>query len=374
MTVPVSRGGGPVRPLPPKPRRLLTTRTHDSLGGTPTLRSLLIATHTDALVVLHEGRIAAEWYADPTAETTPHPLHSVTKSWVGCLAGILIDRGELVPEAPATAYVPALANGGYAGVTVRDLLDMRTGGDYAEIHDDPGGELAIMGEIVGWRDETGQAATVSLREYAAYVPRIGLNGGPFSYRSLDTEVLGWVIEEVTGVPLAELIGDWLLGPVGAEADGLMTVDRVGDPLASGGLSLIPRDVARFGQMLLDGGSVGRKQIVPTMFIKDTRIGQPDSVGAFHARVGERLGPNAPYPAQGIYRNQFWVPRQGGRQLLCLGVHGQTIMLDGESQMVAVKLSSWPTPQSPQLFSDGLACLTACAEILSGRSDEVSMLR
>ncbi len=247
---------------------------------------------------------------------------------------------------------------------------MRTGGDYVEDHDDPTNELAAMGEIVGWLPRSGWDLPQSLREYAAHIGRIAVIDGPFSYRSTDTEVLAWVIEAAAGVPLATLLNERLLVPLGIEAEGELIVDAVGDPVASGGLSLIPRDVARFGQMILDGGSVGMDQVVPTMFIKDTRLGQSDSVEAFRARVGERIGPapggTGASPRGGIYRNQFWVPVQGGRQLLCLGVHGQVVLIDSENDVVAVKLSSWPMPQSPELFTDGLTCLMAAAEALGGR--------
>lgn len=373
-SVPVACGSATPRALEPRPVDLLGARIQAISGESPTIGETLAATYTDAFLLFHDGTLALEWYAAPENAWTPHPLHSITKSMVGCLAGILIDKGRLAPEARAARYVPALAQGGYAEVLIRDLLDMRTGGDYAEMHDDPDGELAVMGEIVGWREPTGRALTQSLRDYIAHAPRVAVSKGPFSYRSLDTEVLGWVIEEIAGIPLTELLARWLLSPLGAEADGTMSVDEVGDPLASGGLSLVPRDVIRFGRMLLEGGNVGDRSVVPTPFLKDTRMGQADSVAAFAARVGERLGQDAPYSTQGIYRNQFWIPRQGGRKILCLGVHGQTLLVDSDNAVVGLKLSNWPTPQSPQLFTDGLTCLTVAAGLLSGRSDQVSVLQ
>ena len=349
----------------------LTVRT---VSGDPaTVADTLRATYCDAFIVLHEGDLVCEWYADPADEVTPHPLHSVTKSLVGSLAGMLAEDGLLDTEALAAAYVPELLVGGYAGARVRDLLDMRTGGDYVEDHDDATNELAAMGEIVGWLPKSGWDLPESLREYAAHVARIAVSDGPFSYRSTDTEVLAWVLEAAAGEPLVQLLEERLLAPLGIEAEGEMTVDPVGDPVASGGLSLIPRDVARFGQMILDGGSVGARQVVPTMFLKDTRTGSEDSVAAFQARLGELMGPagaalgEVNTNAQGIYRNQFWVPVQGGRELLGLGVYGQMLLIDNENDVVAVKLSNWPTPQNPELFTDGLSCLTAAADALGGRA-------
>jgi len=70
----------------------------------------------DAFVVLHDGALACEYYRTPEVASTPHPLLSVTKSVVGCLAGVLIADGRLDPDAPASGYLPELARGGYGGL------------------------------------------------------------------------------------------------------------------------------------------------------------------------------------------------------------------------------------------------------------------
>ncbi len=338
------------------------------LAPRSTLGEVLSSTETDAFVALHDGALACEYYRAPVAATTPHPLLSVTKSMVGALAGILIAEGSLDPDAAASAYAPELIAGGYAGATVRDLLDMRTGGDYREGYDDPRNELAQLGQICGWWPRTDPTLPHAVRDWLATIVRTAASAGPFSYRSADTEVLGWVLERVAGMPLAELIGRRLLGPIGAETDGRLEVDPAGQALASSGLALVPRDLARFGQMLLDGGAVDEAQVVPTRFLKDTYAGQDDSVAAFHARVGATLGPDAPFPPKGLYRNQFWVLEQDRRRLLCLGVHGQMMLVDGDNRVVAVKLSSWPTPQDPARFEAGLACLLVAADALGGHTE------
>ena len=69
----------------------------------------------------------------------------------------------------------------------------------------------------------------------------------------------------------------------------------------------------------------------------------------------------------MYRNQFWVPEQGGHTFLALGIHGQLVYVNGDNGTVAVKLSSWETPQDPQRFTDGLACAETIAGHLGGDS-------
>jgi CubicO group peptidase (beta-lactamase class C family) len=87
------------------------------------------------------------------------------------------------------------------------------------------------------------------------------------------------------------------------------------------------------------------QVLPEAWIEDSFAGGPDSRQAFTSSVNETLMPG------GMYRNQFWFPWPDRHVLLCLGIHGQMVFVDRETGLVAVKVSSWPTPQDPwKLFS------------------------
>ncbi len=100
-------------------------------------------------------------------------------------------------------------------MTVRDLFDMRTGSDYRESHDDPDGEVAQLGRCLGAEQPMG------LRDLVLGSPRVGVHHGPFCYRSLDTELLGWVLERAARKPLLELVAETILRPLGAEFDASM---------------------------------------------------------------------------------------------------------------------------------------------------------
>ena len=361
------RGNSSARPLVERRVPLLDLPVARSGGTVGTLESQLAATSTDAFVVLHDGDLVLEWYAEPNDGATLQALMSVTKSVVGCLAGVLVDGGRLDPDLAVTRFVPEVATTGYAAATVRDLLDMRTGGDYRESYDDEDGEVVRLGERL--RGD----APGGVRALVGGTPRLASHAGPFCYRSLDTELLGWVIERAGGKPVGELFEQLLLTPLGVEYDGSLGVDPLGSGSVSGGLALTARDVARFGQMLLDGGAVGRRQVVPSAWIKDTRMGGADSVDAFRRRVTDGLV-EAPNPPSAMYRNQFWVLEQGGHRLLALGIYGQYVHVDGDARTVVVKLSSWPRPQDPRLFTAGLACADAVVDHLSGhlRSPQLSL--
>ncbi len=310
------------------------------LDGHPRpLSQALERTHTDAFVLLHDGELVAR-YGD--AEHV-HPLMSVTKSLVGALAGTLLADGTLTRATLVGDVVAELASS-YYGVTVGDLLDMRSG-------------------------TTALEATWELELPSVYGSLMALapgpgGGGPFAYRSADTDALGWVLERARARAMPQLLTDVLLDPIGVRQQPSFTLDAHGTFLHSSGLQLSALDIARFGAMLAASGSVGDRQVVPVTFLKDTLNGQPDSVQAFtdgvwalnQAPGHERI--DLPAGTDCLYRNQFWVPHQRGRQLLCLGIHGQAMLVDLAASVVAVKLSWWPQAHDPLLFSDGLACLYA----------------
>lgn len=358
----VPRGDGPVRPLPaaPRPDDVLDLEADTALAGRATVREVLRRTANDAFLVLHDGVLVAEHYADEAVAERPHPLFSVTKSVVGCLAGRLLASRHLAERAPVVRYLPELAASAWAGSTVRDVLDMRTGGDHRERY---------AGADGGPDDETAALLATaepggSLRAFLAGVDRPAGDRAVFAYRSADSEVLGRVVEAVAGRPLPDLVGAHLLGPLGAEADGVWETDAAGDVYASGGLALRPRDVARFALMLLDSGAAGSRQVVPARFLRDTHVGPPDGVAAMQARLAPD-GLDTPVAPKSLYRNQFWVLEQGRRVMLALGVHGQLVLVDGENRAAVVVLSSWPVPTDPPRFDAALACALAVAQRLGG---------
>jgi CubicO group peptidase (beta-lactamase class C family) len=150
-----------------------------------------------------------------------------------------------------------------------------------------------------WRpDEPGQARPADALSYYATLPNDGAHGGPFRYRSILTDVLGWVLERAGGARLHELIARELWRPMGAEFDAEVTVDGHGNAMADGGVCATLRDLARFGQVILDAAR-GRGRVVPAAWVADTIRGAPDGVAAF--AQGDGRG----YPPGAHYRNCWW---------------------------------------------------------------------
>jgi CubicO group peptidase (beta-lactamase class C family) len=329
-------------------------------GETSTFAEVIAETWTDAVVVLHDGQIVLEQYLNGMTEETPHLLMSVTKSVVGCITGVLVEQGLLDQDHQASTYVPEIVGSGYDGATVRELLNMRTGVAFREEYTDQDAEVRVMEQYMGWRPGEEHDGA---RGMYFYLTRLGTDtghGGPFVYRSADTDMLGWVCERAAGARMADLISLLIWQPLGAEFEAEITCDGVGSAVHDGGMSTRARDLARFGQLLLDDGYVHDTSIVPERWLHEARTLDPDIRGAFAASDSESV------LTGGWYRNQFWfVPGPLGDLQLCLGIHGQMVLVDRATRTVSVKMSSWPSAQDTAALIDTIRAFVAAGRHLAG---------
>jgi CubicO group peptidase (beta-lactamase class C family) len=358
-TARITRGDGPPRTLEKRPVDLLGVE-FSSNGAANTVGRMLAATSTDGFLVLHRGAIVTELYENGMSPTGVHLLQSVSKSVAGSVAGILAGRGELDPEEQVVHYLPELAGGSFEGATLRHLLDMRTGTRFSEVYDDPGSDIRLYEPVIGWCQPTGPLVAPDTWAYIATLENERGHGGIFEYRSILTDLLGWLLERVGGVPYADLVSRELWSRIGAEQDAEITVDRHGCALADGGMSASLRDLGRFGQMILEGGRVDGEQIVPAEWIEDTRRGGDDASQSAFARSDE--GAKRP---RWSYRNKWWVLDPDRGTIAALGIHGQTIYVDPETELVGVKLSTWPVADEDPLWDLELDAFAAIGRELAG---------
>jgi CubicO group peptidase (beta-lactamase class C family) len=329
-------------------------------GHTSTFAEVIAETWTDAVVVLHDGQIAFELYSNGMTEETPHLLMSVTKSVVGCIAGVLVEQGLLDTDKQASSYVPEIVGSGYDGATVRQLLNMRTGVAFREEYTNHDAEVRVMERYMGWRPDEEHDGTRGMYYYLTRLGTDNDHGGPFVYRSADTDMLGWVCERAAGARMADLISLLIWQPMGAEFNAEITCDSVGSAIHDGGMSARARDLARFAQLLLDDGYVRGSSIVPERWLHEARALDPDIRSAFAASDAESV------LTGGWYRSQFWfVPGPLGDLQLCLGIHGQMVLVDRATRTVSVKLSSWPSAQDAEALIDTIRAFVAAGRHLAG---------
>lgn len=287
------------------------------------VEEFLDTTHTRAFVVLHDGRVVEEWYADGVDAQTRLSSWSVAKSVISLLIGRAIADGQLTEDDRLVDLVPSLkgGSGAYDDITVRDLLDMTSGVDVAENYKE-------------YWPFTGTARMFLTTDLPAYLrAHRGLRFAPGSegeYRSVDTQLLGMILREVSGTSLAELLTERLWQPMGAESAATWNLDHDdGTEKAFCCLNATARDFARIGQLVLDGGvarGTGGEQVVPPAWI-------------------ERISTPAPHPVDDWgYSAQWWHPEGAKRDFSAIGVYGQYVFVDPATDTVVVKLSDHGTEQ------------------------------
>jgi CubicO group peptidase (beta-lactamase class C family) len=359
----------PVRPIPRGARATAFGLAPQDLSAlhvvnpwdaaTTTFAQVMAGTATDAWIVTKDGVIVGEEYVEPMSPLGVHLLMSVSKSLTTAVAGTLVGTGELDVAAAVSRYVPALAASGYAGATVRDLLDMRTGVRFSEEYLDSGAEVRLLEEAIGWAPRVHEDVPDTLLGFLATLIADRVHGGRFDYKSCETDALGFVIEGATGRHAADVMSERLWQPMGAELGAHVGVDSVGEGMFDGGVSAGLRDLARFGSLFLrDGYALDGVPVLPPSWIADTVTGASDSRAAFAVATAPTLMPG------GMYRNGFWFPREGSDVLLALGIHGQMIYINRAVGVVAAKLSTWTSPQDGEKLLATIAAFDAAAWALS----------
>jgi CubicO group peptidase (beta-lactamase class C family) len=356
-TARVWRGSGTVSRLEPGPVDLDAVSYVTQAGGAETLPALLRRTCTDGFLVLHRGRVVTERYCNGMQPHSRHLLMSVSKSLTGTLAGAVIGRGLVAPGDLVVDILTELRGTSFEGATVRHLLDMRTGTRFVEDYEDPECDAADTDWIADWGPPPPGVESPGLYAYIPTLPNAGEHGGPFDYRSILTDVLGWVLERASGLQMPQLASEYLWAPLGAEEDAEITVDRRGGPWVDGGFCTTLRDLARVGQVYAQGGAFNGRQIVPPPWVEDTCAGDADSREAF---AGSAWGERYPH---GIYRNQWWVLRPQDRVFTGSGIYGQFLYVDVPAQVVVAKVSTLPVAVDEDLWLDHMALFDAVVAAL-----------
>jgi CubicO group peptidase (beta-lactamase class C family) len=272
-----------------------------------------------SVLVVRNGYLVMEAYFYPYRQRTLHPLYSCTKSFTGALVGIAVEEGYLDVDDLVLDYFPDLVLENDSSLkqemTVAHLLTMRTGFDWPE----SSVSYASANNILRQLFESDEWISFVLDRPMAAAP-----GATFNYNTGATHLLGAILEQATGLPLEDYARERLFKPLRISALRWST-DPNGIAFGGGGLSLTPRDMAKFGYLYLAGGVWEGEQIVPAEWI-ETSTTRPH------------------------YGYLWW--RLGNGGYAALGYKGQRIVVIPDLDMVVVVTGDMPGTTSGYLV-DGL---------------------
>jgi CubicO group peptidase (beta-lactamase class C family) len=289
--------------------------------------------YTDGIVILHRGRCVYERYFGALQAHIPHACFSITKSYVASIAATLIHEGVLDDAQLVSYYLPEMANTAYGDATLREVLDMQIGVAYSEEYADPHAEVwayARAGSLRARpRDYSGPD---NFYESLLTLRKEGDHGRAFAYKTVNTEVLCWVLKRVTGSRLEILLSDRIWSRIGCEQDAYVTVDSIGVAMGGGGMSASLRDLARFGELMRCEGAAQGRQLLPAAVIADIRRGSDPSKFAM-AGYKQLAGYS--------YRNMWWVSHDPLGVFEGRGIHGQRLYIAPAADVVIARFSSHP---------------------------------
>ena len=300
---------------------------------------ILENTYTDSIFVLHKGNVLYERYFNGMKTDTKHLLQSVSKSILGVLYAIMINKGVIDPEQKMGHYLPELNTCVFGSATIEQALDMQVALKFTEDYAAPDSEMNQLDRACGWKtNPTGEHPT--LRSFLLSL-KPAEHGSGFQYCSATTDVLAWLISHVTGMTYAKLLERELWIPMGAQHNANITVDSAGMAVGNGGISCTSLDMAIFGQLIInDGKTPSGEQLVPSSWITQTYSTKP-------------------------YKNQWWVNQHPTKpdtnEIHARGIYGQYLWIDQETETVIAKLSTDPVARNTSKFGMHMALFRAISK-------------
>ncbi|MGO3183201.1 MAG: serine hydrolase domain-containing protein [Aequorivita sp.] len=356
-TINVSRGLGA-----PKPLEYDLDSNIDALTFTPwnskktmTWEESLWENYTDGMLILHKGKVVYEKYFSELTENDVHAVMSLTKSFNGTLAAILVAEGKIDENKLVSTYVPELKNSAYGDATVREVMDMTTALAYSEDYADPNADIwdfsAAGSPLPKPKDYKGPEGYY---EYLETVKKEGKHGEAFGYKTVNADALGWIISKATGKSVNELLSERIWSKIGMEQDAYYQVDGKGIAFTGGGFNAGLRDLGRFGELLRNHGNFNGEQLFPARAVKDIEKG--GSTKAFEKS-------DHPGLKGWSYRDMWWITENKDGAYAARGVHGQTIYIDPAAEMVIVRFASHPIAANSANDATSLPAYQAVADYL-----------
>lgn len=320
-------------------------------GKEHSLDDFLQSTRSNAFLVLQDGQIRQEQYFNGASPQSHFLVNSMTKSMVGLLVGVAVEQGKIASlDDPISRYLPELADSAYGSATVRQVLDMTTALQFAGQNPEAAGRGRDIEAAAG--KSFGCNQSIRLHPTTALSSKDGQHGERFAYINTNTQVLGMLLERVTGTSLAQFMESNLWSRIGTESSAYWLLDQTDKSKAIEhawvGFNARLRDLGRMGLMLAHGGEWQGQQLISK------------------AWLNEIMHPAEPFlqqlPARPLfgYSHQWWIPVGGEGEFMGIGFGGQYLYVNQPKQLVVVQLTSNPVYDPKKTSEETLAAFRAIA--------------
>lgn len=278
-----------------------------------------------SLLIIKDGKTIYEQYYQGHEKHQPTSIFSCTKSLMALLIGICYEKGLIASLAdPAVKYAPELKGTVYEDVRIQNILNMASGVRWSENYADFKSEV-VQSYLV--------SLTGSLNDFSKKMERSREQGVFNQYTSMDTQILGMIIAGASKTPLETFFRENLWDKIHAQDDAYFLTDKIGDPIAYGGLMLSTRDMAKIGLLMRNEGKNDMGEAV----FSNEWIKESTTPTESYQMPGKRA--NADFNEG--YKNQWWFPEErSGGDFSALGVFGQTLYINPEKNIIIASNSAY----------------------------------
>lgn len=296
--------------------------------------------YTDGLLVTKNGTLVAEYFANNMSLNSPHLTFSVSKSITGIVAGIVLKKFDVSASTKISEILKSASGGAYADATIRNLLDMTVSLDFDEVYTSKEGTYARYRQAMLWMSRSSESdySDEDLATFILSLPKAAHEHGyMFTYKSPNSDLLGLVLQEISGLPLPQLISEYLWKPLGCDP-ATITVDDKNMARTAGGLSCSIKDLTLVGELMRRGGIHNGKSLIDPMWVVDT-FGHGDKEAWSRGEFFESF-------PEGSYRNQWYKISED--EICAIGIHGQWIYINSSKDVVITKFSCQPKADDDEL--------------------------
>lgn len=294
-------------------------------GISSSLEDFILRTNTTGLLVLKNEVLLHERYRQGYSRESLAVSFSVAKSFTSAILGIALEDGhfESVND-PVSKYVPELIGSGYEGVPIKHILQMCSGIRFVEEYDREDADVMVMRRHI----EEGK----SIKEYATTLEAEHPSGQVYNYASIDTQVLGMLLENVTGMSPGKYLEEKLWAKLGMESDAKWVTDQHGTVLTYSLFNVTLRDYAKFGLLYLNRGLWNGQRLISEEWVGRSTTAESEllKLKDFYSE-GWDIG----------YGYQWWVPAGDEGEFTAIGIFGQYIYVNPSREIVIVKTSADP---------------------------------